>query len=365
LNFFFLFFFGTNTVMKVVIAVLLFACLSCFVNADSCDPLLNCKICADEYHCKTCKDGWKLDSKKVCRFDCASKFGENCTTCTEKKCICPSGYEWNITLGKCVDVVSCTSKDGAACEYCGKEGSNDLIDIDGECASCEEAFGEGCLTCSYSHCLTVDEGFKLVGALSVEENCTQDCPEKCEDLFPGCEACDSNLSKCVKCENGTAMDNGFCKFEFPTCEPGNKTLYIDDEIQCGVCTDFDSACIPNRCNGRGCTTCRTGFTVNEDGGCSNCTKLFPGCGICSFDGCSKCRSSQWTLTPNGCINQKPYVDPEESKGGMIAGIVIAAIFLVAVIIVAVYCIITASAKKGAVDPSVYEEDFEFKSMSVL
>jgi len=72
-----------------------------------------------------------------------------------------------------------------------------------------------------------------------------------------------------------------------------------------------------------------------------------------------------TLTPNGCLNQNAYVKPSESNGGLIAGIVIACIVFIVIVVLAVYCIITSNAKKGQVDPAVYEDDFEFKSMSVL
>jgi len=68
----------------------------------------------------------------------------------------------------------------------------------------------------------------------------------------------------------------------------------------------------------------------------------------------------------GCLNQNPFVpEPEESKGGLIAGIVVAVIILVALIIIGIYCLVTSNAKKGTIDPSLYEDDFDFKSMSVL
>jgi len=65
------------------------------------------------------------------------------------------------------------------------------------------------------------------------------------------------------------------------------------------------------------------------------------------------------------LNQDPYEEPTESNAGLIAGIVVAAVVLVALIILALYCIITSQAKKGTIDPSMFEDDFEFKSMSVL
>ena len=51
--------------------------------------------------------------------------------------------------------------------------------------------------------------------------------------------------------------------------------------------------------------------------------------------------------------------------GMIVGIVVGAVALVAIVGVAAYCALSTSGKKGKIDPSIYEEDVEFKSMSVL
>ena len=51
--------------------------------------------------------------------------------------------------------------------------------------------------------------------------------------------------------------------------------------------------------------------------------------------------------------------------GMIVGIVVGAVALVAIVGVAAYCVLSTSSKRGKIDPSIYEEDAEFQSMSVL
>jgi len=344
---------------KVVIAFAL--CVVIASAATECNKLLNCKACKDETHCKTCPDGYKLDSNEVCRYDC-SKYGPNCTSCSDKKCFCPAGKEWDSSARACVST-DCTDKDGEACSYCGKKYA--IVDQNGKCSTCKDTYGTGCLTCNGAKCLTVSEGYKIYGAVAVKIDCEEPCLSECSDLFPGCTTCKSDNSACEVCSNDTVLVNGFCKYKMPTCESGEKPLYIDGKFKCGSCAIFDSDCVPTKCSGSGCTMCKTGFGLTSKGTCVNCSKNFEGCGLCTGEQCTKCRSSSWILTPNGCFNQNPYVKPSESNAGMIAGIVIACIVLVAIIVLAVYCIIAASSKKGQVDPALYEEDFEFKSMSVL
>jgi len=50
---------------------------------------------------------------------------------------------------------------------------------------------------------------------------------------------------------------------------------------------------------------------------------------------------------------------------MIAGIVISVVVFVAVVAIAVYCFATSGSKHGKTDPAIYDEDVEFRSMSVL
>jgi len=50
---------------------------------------------------------------------------------------------------------------------------------------------------------------------------------------------------------------------------------------------------------------------------------------------------------------------------LIAGIVVAGVVVASAVAVVIYCLATAGAKRGKVDPVIYEEDPEFVSMSVL
>jgi len=343
--------------MKVVFALCVFIALA----AAGCDKLANCKSCKDDTHCKTCYENWTLDANEICRFDCAAKFGAACPSCSEEKCFCPFGETWNGT--KCVTAVYCKPEDGAACEDCGK--GFDLIDVNRKCTTCKAAFGEGCDACSETKCTAAKEGYSISGAVAVKDDCGANCPSTCAALFPGCTKCDSDSAptKCEACVETAELDGDFCKFNAPYCTNNTKWITMDGVVKCGSCTDFDEKCV--RCSRGRCTRCQNGFALTDEGKCVACGELFTDCLMCSSDECTTCPGSR-VKTPAGCLNQNPFVaEPEESNSGMIAGIVIAVIVFCALVIIAIYCCITVRAKKGKIDPSVYEEDFEFKSQSVL
>jgi len=50
---------------------------------------------------------------------------------------------------------------------------------------------------------------------------------------------------------------------------------------------------------------------------------------------------------------------------LIAGIVVAAVVVVIIVAIAIYCVATAGAKHGKIDPVIYEQEPDFISMSVL
>jgi len=336
-------------------------CVVVALAAAGCDKLANCKSCKDDTHCKTCKVGWNLDENEICRLDCAKKFGSECPSCTEEKCICPFEYVWNGE--KCVKEVYCGETDGAACPYCGR--GFDLIDVNRKCSTCKDAFGEGCEACSETKCTTAMENYTISGAVAVKADCGSNCPSTCAALFPGCTQCDSESTptKCVACVETAELSDGFCKYTVPKCTNGTKWMTPGGEVKCGLCTDFDEKCM--FCNTGRCTRCNPGYALTGEGKCVLCGELFTDCLLCSADECTSCSASR-IKTVNGCLNQNPFVEePEESNAGMIAGIVIAVIVLVALIILAIYCFITTRAKKGKIDPSLYEDEFEFKSQSVL
>jgi len=348
--------------MKIVGVVVLLAAAWCLASAGSCSSMLHCKECEDSKNCKSCPEDYILGDDKVCRYNC-SKYGEKCTSCTEEKCLCKFGEEWDMTEQKCVDSLTCRAEDGAACELCGR--GFDLIDAAGACSKCSIAFGPGCAACSSSKCTEFVDGYVKCGAVA---GLPDECPSTCGELFPGCKECSEGNTECVACNDGAELDGGACKYTFPVCESGKKVLNVNGSIQCGNCSSFSDKCYSSLCNSRTCRQCSTQFYVNAEGGCSNCSLTFPGCALCTADACIRCQSGTWILTPNGCINRNTYDDddePEESNAGMIVGIVIAVLVLVAIIVLAVYCVVTSNVKRGTIDPSFYEDDFEFKSMSQL
>jgi len=303
-----------------------------------------------------------LDDDKVCRFNCAAKFGEACTECTEAKCICSEGQKWNGQ--KCAVVEDECDANDKLCSACGK--GFDLIDVLGKCKKCSDAFGAGCKACTKSKCteVTNDAEFKLCGAKAVA--ITEECPTECSDLFPGCKPESCTPEACNECSGDLVLQDGFCSFNDNVCSTGQLLVNVGGTVSCGTCKDLDENCIPLRCTGHGCTLCKVGYALSSAGTCFNCTKTFPGCGLCHEDACTKCLTSSNILTPNGCFSQSPYVPEEPVNVGLIVGCVIGGLAVLVLIILAVYCIVVRSQRKhGLIDPSIYEDDLEFKSVSVL
>jgi len=337
----------------------------CVVAATECNEFAKCKKCADETHCKSCEEGYYLDDNSVCRFNCTPKFGKNCPMCTPDNCVCGSGRVWDESARACVapSRKECISSDPAVCSVCGV--GYDLINVDGDCSTCAAAFGDDCLECTESRCTKANDPAVLCGAMAKGE-----CPTTLDSTyFPGCNVLTSDTLSCKECSEGLVLDDGFCKFDrsaIPTsCNATTAVIKKDGSFVCGDCGEMFDFCSPSRCTLTSCTVCKTGFSLTSNGKCKNCSKDYVGCSACNDYGCQKCAISIHVLTPNGCFNQNPYVPPSNVNGGLIAGIVVAAAVLVAVIVIAVYCIVTATAKHGQIDPSLYEEDLEFNSVSVL
>jgi len=128
-------------------------------------------------------------------------------------------------------------------------------------------------------------------------------------------------------------------------------------------------------------SCKTGYTL-KDGACeetivitcpegqynngTGCSACREGCIICdNYDSCKTCKD-KYELKNGICELEKE--DDEEDEGsnaGLIAGIVVACVVVVAIAAVAIWCVATAGAKHGKIDPLIYEEDTEFATMSVL
>jgi len=106
--------------------------------------------------------------------------------------------------------------------------------------------------------------------------------------------------------------------------------------------------------------------------------------------CEKCENDNWIYTENGCafqdvpetlsssVDVAPAVSsespiavstsatPEEkSNAGMIIGIVVGVLAALVIVAIIIYFVVTAGAKRSKIDPSIYEEDLEFSTMSML
>jgi len=301
---------------------------------------------------------------------------------------------------------TCSQLTNEQCSKCNVEQDGDVV-LDVACAECKagyflhgeeclscDKFGSGCGECTASECTkrTCGENMVAVGATC----------DNCADVIQNCEVCD-NAKSCKECKTGFikgkdgmcyapmeigSLDNGKCT-TVECCEAryDGKTYIDRADDGCGTCADFIDGC--SECNSMYCTACseKDGsqrVVVNNE--CTKCEDLFENCGECDSYMCTKCKPGQLMLTINGCVDVSkpdepggggqptspvsqpvaPTSTPDEgSNAGMIVGIVIGVLVVIALISVAVYCIVTAGAKRGKIDPVIYEEDPEFISMSVL
>jgi len=312
------------------------------VKATAVDP--NCEEWDSENNkCNKCKSHYTLYGG-VCK-ECSEIHGDSCSECNEKSCTaCHEGSGSTLFHGKCVDCMDyipncyfCSDID--TCTECA-----DSVVSDGSCVNCQTKYGVGCAKCNSTEC-----------NLCMDDLC---CPEGTQLLRKKID------------------DEGF-----PTLEPF-----------CGVCSDVWDNCI--NCSSIKCDACVDGMAVDVDNGqCKPCSDFFSECGSCNSEECLACSKQGYILTPNGCVyndvepsssssgkpvpppkssssSERPLPPPKsssegKSNGGMIAGIVIGVIVIVAIVAVAIYCVATSGPKHGKVDASIYEQDVEFESMSVL
>jgi len=226
----------------------------------------NCSKCETEGEgdnkqsvCTECESG--ILYGKMCK-SCSQLYGEQCVECSKSGCTkCSADY--NLTIeGKCVQcsgdkpIFDETTKTCVSCgmlfshcSSCSVEGCTDctdsyVADDDGKCKTCKAIHGDGCNTCNKTDCI------------------------------------DCKLQDC--CSNDTRL------------------IVVNDEVKCGVCSEFDEKC--TECTQNECTKCGDAGVVVDvnDHKCKNCSDIFPGCFACDSYVCRGCLDSTWTFTPNGC-----------------------------------------------------------------
>jgi len=223
------------------------------------------------------------------------------------------------------------------------------VNKDGSCMTCQAAYGAGCTSCTETECI----------------ECTSD-----------------------EC-----------------CPNGSKIVMKEGKPYCGTCENLTSGC--ETCSTTICLTCADGKVVDEFGECKSCSELYAGCSKCDSDVCKKCDEDSWILTDYGCYNPTPNVEESVSSSqsisqattsssssassshstssnhqslsiasesvlskdkvnvGMVVGIVVGVVVVAAAAAVVIYCLVTAGPKHAKLDNSIYEEDTEFDSLSVL
>ena len=276
-------------------------CHSCTGFVSNC---LNC----DQSECKSCSDGYYLNSPYFCapcnfqtteRAECLSvklpkSCIDHCVNCdTNNKCLnCENGFYLN--NDKCEDCsqtvsncFSCTKWGGIfTCNSCNKGyyfplsyGYSTYSLDTSKCFSCNKKGCDQCDSYDPNRCNICSPGYyKVTGNnyyYNYYDNCIP-CPF-------GCKACTSN-QLCTICEKGYYLD-GICKF----CPESN----------CEICNQFD----PSKC-----LKCKNSYFL-ENQQCQKCPKnLSNTCETCSSDGkCLTCldgyllSSDQCLTCPLNCI----------------------------------------------------------------
>ena len=259
----------------------------------------NCAECNADGSCKTCRNGFYLDTKecKACDSSCKSCSGASVNDCTA----CPSGkalkYDATGNKGTCGEgcVVNTTAESGN-CKTCGLtvEGtaycSACSVDTEypqnGVCASkttratatCNDASISGgvCKVCANSY-FRMNGGCYETGKYPGKSVCTQVASSggTCQTAAPGYNVNGGTLVTCPEgcfaCTSSTACG---------TCADG----YV---LVGTACTKYDASCLTCETDANTCKACASGYYKTASGG--TCTSCESNSGdIAGVKGCASC-----------------------------------------------------------------------------
>eukprot|EP01022_Parablepharisma_sp_SALTPOND_P020114 TRINITY_DN356_c0_g2_i4.p1 TRINITY_DN356_c0_g2~~TRINITY_DN356_c0_g2_i4.p1 ORF type:complete len:851 (-),score=53.31 TRINITY_DN356_c0_g2_i4:242-2413(-) len=258
-------------------------CIAGSYMGDTCTGLTGCSVFLSPNKCKTCADGFYLNN-----YACTS-CASSCAKCTKDACsLCATGYYMSTdkVCTQCPDgCVTCTSE--TTCTAC-----KPTYYLSGsECKSCTATQGAqecNCGTGSYWDSTSLS----------------------CTACIEGCNVC-SDTKTCTTCKSNYYLDEkgiclkhlgSYCKTILPlgtckTCMIG--TYYKSEDNTCNDCSIIPNCKI---CDSTPkCTTCATGFYVN-DGNCTSCSENFTNCDACSSDTlCDQCKTGHyWNTTTTNC-----------------------------------------------------------------
>jgi len=208
------------------------------------DVVSNCNLCSNSegfISCSSCADGYVLYGG-VC-MPCNQIHGNSCQKCSLTSCegcgnenipvagVCQTCVALYPFCSTCNETDSCTSCDsgfiakngkcvtcqsvyGAGCMQCDAtecigcvqnsccaEGSQIIVHDNGlSCSTCDK-LTNNCATCTWTQCLTCNDGF------AVDPDDSYKCKE-CSKLFNGCSKCDSDVCKACMKSDWILTDNG-------------------------------------------------------------------------------------------------------------------------------------------------------------
>lgn len=293
-------------------------------NAVCTDIDVNCISCeeTDEKKCKTCKQGYELDSSGYCVME-GGPFGQNGCSSTTNMVYCGNTIVYSCSTS-CLSgyVKKQISTSCGTYEYCDEMNCNDQncreCSSPNYCTSCyygyhtengvcvkdqtpsEESSDnkiicnvKKCISCDYNnHCSLCDSGY-------YESN--GECKKYCYASY--CEECDEyDNYKCKTCNDDYYNSNGECKrycyvsncdecnsFDSYKCETCNEGYYNlnDSCVDDYVCSDNCEKCYYNNYETY-CEICENGY-YKDYGKCYKCEE---NCLKCEYSyGCTECEES--------------------------------------------------------------------------
>ncbi|ESU44605.1 Variant-specific surface protein, partial [Giardia duodenalis] len=268
----------------------------------------NCETCDAQGQCKTCINGFYLDTKecKACDSSCKSCSGATNADCTE----CPAGKA--LTYGS----------DGTK-GTCGEGCVVNAVQASGNCKACDLTV-EGTAYCSA--CATLTE-YPQNGVCAPKTQRSPSCNDNsitngvcttCADgllkmnggcyettRYPGKSVCTTVASSGGTCQTaapGYKVENG----NLITCPEGCKAC--NDASTCSECADgyvltsnacskCDASCLTCETDATNCKTCTSGYYLSGST-CTSCESNSGG--IAGVKGCASCAALSGSTGPVLC-----------------------------------------------------------------
>ncbi|EFO61469.1 High cysteine membrane VSP-like protein [Giardia lamblia P15] len=242
-----------------------------------------CAVCESADRCKTCRDGFYLESQercKPCSSACATCSGPeagDCTSCPAKRRLQYSDDSKGSCVPQCVKDGSCAecglTIDGTS--YCSQCVKSTEYPRNGVCAptssratgiTCTNAFGGQCIVCGSSS-FRLNGGCYTSKLLPGKTVCSGERDGWCENVTAGYGMTyNGMLLTCPK--NCAVCSGGICS----VCNNG----FYPEKGMCNACPEGCATCP----HGKACFDCLAGYYFSGSM-CKACHKAVPKCSLCT------------------------------------------------------------------------------------